>query len=120
MLSDLLPTPYQRRSQTVSHIWISRREGRLHYIFSNELLSTVEQMYIVWSGGNRKPRFRTPAYRICAVVVLGYVAIVVLTIIGQNSWIRTDGMCFIGLKNFAYVRVPKDIAHFSCTTDRFP
>jgi len=71
-------------------------------------------MYIVWSGGNQTPRFRTPAYRICAVVMLGYVAILVLMIIGQNSWIRTDGMCIIGLKDFAYVHVPEDIAHFSC------
>jgi hypothetical protein len=63
----------------------------------------VEKVYIVWSGGNQTPRFSTPAYRICSVVLLGYVTVLVLMILGQNSLIRGDGMCIIGLKNFAYV-----------------
>jgi len=63
----------------------------------------VEKVYIVWSGGNQTPRFSTPAYRICSVVLLGYVTVLVLMILGQNSLIRGDGMCIIGLKNFATI-----------------
>jgi len=89
-------------SKSGSYLWISGREGTLLCnTFSNKLLSTIGQMHIVWSGGNQTPRFTTPAYRICAVVMLGYVVILVLMIIGQNSLIRGDGMCIIGLKNFA-------------------
>jgi len=60
-------------------------------------------MYIVWSAGNRIARLSSTAYRICAVVLLGYVAIVVLMVVGQNSWIRQDGICIIGLKHFATI-----------------
>jgi len=63
----------------------------------------VEKMYIVWSAGNRIARLSSTAYRICAVVLLGYVAIVVLMVVGQNSWIRQDGICIIGLKHFATI-----------------
>jgi len=65
----------------------------------------VEKVYIVWSGGNRTPRFRTPTYRICGVVLLGYVAILVLMIMGQISGLRADGVCIIGLKNFATIAI---------------
>jgi len=99
--------------KTGSHLWISGREGILSNVFSNELLNSVVQMYIVWSGGNQTPRFRTPAYQTCAVVMLGYVAVLVLMIIGQNSFLRADGMCIIGLKSFAYVHISEDIVHSS-------
>jgi len=62
-----------------------------------------EKVYIVWSGGNYVPRFSSPAYRICALVMVGYVVILVLMIVGQNSSIRVDGMCFIGLRKFATI-----------------
>jgi hypothetical protein len=60
-------------------------------------------VYIVWSGGNHTPRFSTHAYRICAVVLVGYVTVVVLMIVGQMSSLRADGLCIIGLKKIAYV-----------------
>jgi hypothetical protein len=85
---------------------------RPHY--SQQLLIygfLVEKVYIVWSGGNQTPRFKTPAYRICSVVLLGYITVAILMIIGQISLIRGDGMCMIGLKDFAYVR--------RCSSDAF-
>jgi hypothetical protein len=73
------------------------------YVLSKVLIYgfLVEKVYYVWSSGKQTPRFRTPAYRICSVVLLGYVTILALMILGQNSWIRGDGMCIIGLKSFA-------------------
>ena len=87
----------------------------------NELLNDVEQVYIVWSGGKQTPRFKTPAYRICSFVLLGYVTVLVLMIMGKNSFIRGDGMCMIGLKDFAYVQITHVswcISH--AATGRFP
>jgi len=63
----------------------------------------VEKMYIVWSGGNQIPRFKSSTYRICTIVLLGYVAVLVLMVVGQNSRIRPDGLCIIGLKTYATV-----------------
>lgn len=63
----------------------------------------AEKVYIVWSGGNCTPRFSSPAYRICSVVLLGYIIILVLMILGKNSFIRADGMCVIGLRDFATI-----------------
>ena len=60
-------------------------------------------MYIVWSGGNQIPRSKSRAYQICAVILLGYVVVLVLMVTGQNSHIRSDGICIIGLKDYAYV-----------------
>ncbi|KAF5372226.1 hypothetical protein D9758_005004 [Tetrapyrgos nigripes] len=60
-----------------------------------------EKVYIVWSGGNQSPRLQTPVYRICAIILLGYVAITVLLITGRQSAIRDDGVCVIGLKKVA-------------------
>jgi len=75
------------------------------YAFSKVLIYgfLAEKVYIVWSGGNYMPRLSSPAYRICSVVVLGYVVILVLMIIGQNSFIRADGICIIGLRGFATI-----------------
>jgi hypothetical protein len=36
--------------------------------------------------------------------MLGYVVVLVLMIMGENSTIRPDGLCVIGLKNYAYVQ----------------
>ena len=35
--------------------------------------------------------------------MLGYVVVLILMIMGENSSIRPDGLCVIGLKNYAYV-----------------
>jgi hypothetical protein len=51
------------------------------------------------------PRFSTAAYRVCAVVLLGYVAVGVLMILGQKSTIHEGGICVIGLRKFAYVHI---------------
>jgi len=48
-------------------------------------------------------RFSSPPYRICFVVVWGYAIMVVLSIVGRNSFIRADGVCIIGLKNFSTI-----------------
>ena len=61
------------------------------------------QVYIVWSEGNQTPRFKTPAYQLCSFVLLGYVAVLAAMVKGQVSMIRTDGVCIIGLKNYACV-----------------
>jgi len=63
----------------------------------------VEKMYIVWSGGNQIPRSKSRAYQICAIVLLGYVVVLALMVLGQNSHIRSDGICIIGLKNYATI-----------------
>lgn len=63
----------------------------------------VEKVYIVWSAGKQVPRFTSPAYRISAFVMLGYVVVLVLMIMGENSTIRPDGLCVIGLKNYATI-----------------
>jgi len=75
------------------------------YVLSKVLIYgfLVEKVYIVWSGGKQTPRFKTPAYRICSFVLLGYVTVLVLMIMGKNSFIRGDGMCMIGLKDFATI-----------------
>lgn len=75
------------------------------YAFSKVLIYgfLAEKVYIVWSGGNRTPRLKSTAYRICAVVLLGYVVILGLMIKGQNSKLRPDGLCIIGLKDYATI-----------------
>ncbi|THU98139.1 hypothetical protein K435DRAFT_753241 [Dendrothele bispora CBS 962.96] len=60
-----------------------------------------EKVYIVWSGGNQTPRFRTLVYKICAFVLMLYIAVTVLVITGRQSAIRDDGVCIIGLKKTA-------------------
>jgi hypothetical protein len=90
----------------------SRRYARQN-AFQGGPLNIVEQVYIVWSGGNCTPRLRSPTYRICGVVLLGYVAVLVLMIIGQISALRADGICVIGLKDFAYVPSSCVITHIS-------
>jgi len=63
----------------------------------------VEKVYVVWSAGQQIPRFTSPAYRISAFVMLGYVVVLILMIMGENSSIRPDGLCVIGLKNYATI-----------------
>ncbi|ESK89775.1 hypothetical protein Moror_16837 [Moniliophthora roreri MCA 2997] len=64
----------------------------------------VEKVYIVWSGGNRTPRLKTKVYKICSVILLGYVVIDVLFFLGHASHIREeDGVCILGYKNYASI-----------------
>lgn len=59
----------------------------------------VEKLYIVHPhpGG----RLRSPVYRFCAAFVIGYGIIIILSIVGRISFIRSDGACFIGLGRVA-------------------
>jgi hypothetical protein len=86
------------------YLWIFGREGdEFQTNICVAFADVPEQMYIVWSAGKQIPRLSSVAYRICSVVLLGYVAVLILMLKGQNSSIRADGMCMIGLKSFAYV-----------------
>ncbi|GAV99049.1 transmembrane protein [Lentinula edodes] len=62
-----------------------------------------EKVYIVWTGGNQNSRLKARVYRVCAVVLLGYVVVGTLTVIGRDSTIRGDGVCIIGLKSYATI-----------------
>ncbi|KAF8826958.1 hypothetical protein HHX47_DHR5000845 [Lentinula edodes] len=62
-----------------------------------------EKVYIVWTGGNQNSRLKARVYRVCAVVLLGYVVVGTLTVIGRDSTIRRDGVCIIGLKSYATI-----------------
>jgi hypothetical protein len=76
-----------------------------------------EKAYIVWSGGNEVSRFESKAYRICATVLLGYIAIGVLMILGRDSTIRSDDVCVIGLK--AYATIPLIVYDLSLNVRAF-
>ncbi|KAJ3760003.1 hypothetical protein F5880DRAFT_1470418, partial [Lentinula raphanica] len=63
-----------------------------------------EKVYIVWTGGNQTSRIEAKVYRVCAFVLLGYVAVGILTVLGRDSTVRHEsGVCVIGLKAFACV-----------------
>ncbi|KAJ3779006.1 hypothetical protein FB446DRAFT_711801 [Lentinula raphanica] len=63
-----------------------------------------EKVYIVWTGGNQTSRIEAKVYRVCAFVLLGYVAVGILTVLGRDSTVRHEsGVCVIGLKAFATV-----------------
>ncbi|KAJ3883873.1 hypothetical protein F5051DRAFT_434746 [Lentinula edodes] len=67
------------------------------------LREQLRQVYIVWTGGNQNSRLKARVYRVCAVVLLGYVVVGTLTVIGRDSTIRGDGVCIIGLKSYATI-----------------
>ncbi|KAE9410088.1 hypothetical protein BT96DRAFT_466631 [Gymnopus androsaceus JB14] len=71
----------------------------LSKIFIYAFLS--EKVYIVWTGGNQISRLEAKVYRLCAFVILGYVAIAILMVLGRYSDIRSDDVCVIGLKPYA-------------------
>lgn len=71
-------------------------------------------MYVIHAGGNRTSGFSSPGYIFCTIVLLGYLAIPILMILGENSKIRSDGLCVIGLKDFAFVHYPHDF--FVCSS----
>lgn len=64
---------------------------------------TQQQVYIVWTGGNQTPRLKAKVYRICGLVIIGYIVIAILMVLGRQSEIRDDDVCVIGLKSYAYV-----------------
>ncbi|KAL0575733.1 hypothetical protein V5O48_006247 [Marasmius crinis-equi] len=65
----------------------------------------VEKAYIVWSGGLRVPRLKTPVYRICLVFQLGYVAIAALYLEEKTSIILDDGACLLWYKYLVSISV---------------
>ncbi|KAJ4497735.1 hypothetical protein C8R41DRAFT_184408 [Lentinula lateritia] len=76
------------------------RESQIH---TAHLREQFRQVYIVWTGGNQNSRLKARVYRVCAVVLLGYVVVGTLTVIGRDSTIRGDGVCIIGLKSYATI-----------------
>ncbi|KAJ4470542.1 hypothetical protein J3R30DRAFT_3408385 [Lentinula aciculospora] len=52
----------------------------------------LDQVYIVWTGGNQTPRLKARVYRLCAFVLTGYVVVGILTVVGRDSTIRQDGV----------------------------
>lgn len=63
----------------------------------------VEKVYIVWSCGNQTPRFKTPVYRICCAVLIGYLVVLILMIFGRRSLLNEDRVCLLGLESFATI-----------------
>ncbi|KAK7031096.1 hypothetical protein VNI00_013700 [Paramarasmius palmivorus] len=63
----------------------------------------VEKVHIVWSGGYQTPRLKTHVYKICTVVLLGYVVIVVLSLLGRATQLRVDGECMLSYKCFVLI-----------------
>ena len=64
----------------------------------------VEKVYIVWSAGSSLRRFQTPVYRLCALVLAIYAAVVFLMVMFRLAQLDADdGRCVIGLKRAASV-----------------
>ncbi|THV04388.1 hypothetical protein K435DRAFT_195726 [Dendrothele bispora CBS 962.96] len=70
------------------------------YVLSKMLIYSFlsERVYIVWSGGNQVRRLQSPVYRICCIVLVGFIVVAVFMVIGRETHIRQDGVCVIGLK----------------------
>ncbi|ESK89773.1 hypothetical protein Moror_16835 [Moniliophthora roreri MCA 2997] len=63
----------------------------------------VEKVYIVWSAGNQTPRLKTTVYQICLTVQLGYIAVILMMILGRSSMMNRDGVCVLGLRSFSTI-----------------
>ena len=69
-----------------------------HGLLANQ---SLDRVWIVWSAGNTLTRFQSRIYKVCALVVLGFLVIFVDMIVGRIAQIRSDGACIIGLRSFA-------------------
>ncbi|KZW00957.1 hypothetical protein EXIGLDRAFT_830387 [Exidia glandulosa HHB12029] len=78
------------------------------YAASKFLIYTflIEKVYIVWSAGSSLRRFQTPVYRVCALVLAAYAAVICLMVMFRLSQLSLgDGRCVIGLKRTASIVV---------------
>ncbi|KAL0574017.1 hypothetical protein V5O48_007939 [Marasmius crinis-equi] len=67
-------------------------------------LFLVEKVYLVWSPtAEVGSRLRSPVYLVCMATMLGYVAVIILMILGPIHFWRDDGTCIIGLKAFSSI-----------------
>ncbi|EJC98067.1 uncharacterized protein FOMMEDRAFT_171430 [Fomitiporia mediterranea MF3/22] len=66
-------------------------------------LFLVERVWVVASAGKSVTRMESKVYKGCAVVVFGYLGIVIVMILGRYADIRDDGVCIIGLHSFATI-----------------
>ncbi|KAL0566663.1 hypothetical protein V5O48_015340 [Marasmius crinis-equi] len=69
----------------------------------------VEKVYIVWSNGYRTPRLKSPVYKICLLIQLGYgvVAMPIPVLLGRTSRILDDssGACLVGFQKYASISI---------------
>ncbi|KAL0059010.1 hypothetical protein AAF712_014279 [Marasmius tenuissimus] len=75
------------------------------YISSKVLiyLFLSEKVLVIWSITAAGGRFRSPVYLICLATMFGYVAVLILMILGATHFWREDGACVIGLKPFSSI-----------------
>ncbi|KAJ8092005.1 hypothetical protein PM082_024241 [Marasmius tenuissimus] len=67
-------------------------------------LFLIEKVHLVWSPTSQVgSRLRSPVYLVCLATMSGYLAVIILMILGAVHFWREDGNCVIGLKPFSSI-----------------
>lgn len=68
---------------------------------------TIARVWIVWRPGHSCKRTSSRVFKVCIIIVAGYVPIFVAMIFGRVALIRSDGVCIIGVEDYVWVFIAR-------------